>query len=81
VVEYCCTAVPDTSVTSFPGSLQLLKPCLLLYQHQYPRVMVYVPLITELEAPTASVAIGFPVIVNPIIGSVTTTLVRVVFPV
>jgi hypothetical protein len=39
---------------------------------------VYVPLITELEAPTASVAIGFPVIVNPIIGSVTTTLVRVV---
>jgi hypothetical protein len=42
---------------------------------------VYVPLITELEAPTASVAIGFPVIVNPIIGSVTTTLVRVVFPV
>jgi hypothetical protein len=28
---------------------------------------VYVPLITELEAPTASVAIGFPVIVNPII--------------
>jgi hypothetical protein len=25
---------------------------------------VYVPLIAELEAPTASVAIGFPVIVN-----------------
>jgi hypothetical protein len=29
------------------------------------------------QKPTASVAIGFPVIVNPIIGSVTT--VRVVF--
>jgi hypothetical protein len=40
---------------------------------------VYVPLIAELEAPTASVAIGFPVIVNPIIGSVTTTLVGLCF--
>jgi hypothetical protein len=34
-------------------------------------------LITELEAPT--LAIGFPVIVNPIIGSVTTTLVSTGF--
>jgi hypothetical protein len=30
---------------------------------------VYVPLIVLLEAPTASVAIGFPVIVKPTIGS------------
>jgi hypothetical protein len=31
VVVVLSTAVPDTSVTSFPfGSLQLLKPCLLL---------------------------------------------------
>jgi hypothetical protein len=48
--------------------LQLLKPCLLLYQHQYP-LGDGVCSLTELEAPTASVAIGFPVIVNPIIGS------------
>jgi hypothetical protein len=41
---------------------------------------VYVPLITELEAPTKSCN-WVSVIVNPIIGSVTTTLVRVVFPV
>jgi hypothetical protein len=52
---------------------------LTLYQHQYPLDM-YVPLIAELEAPTARLQL-FPVIVNPIIGSVTTTLVRVVFPV
>jgi hypothetical protein len=39
---------------------------------------VYVP-ITELEAPAKRC--NWPVIVNPIIGSVTTTLVRVVFPV
>jgi hypothetical protein len=80
VVGVLSTAVPDTSVTSFPfGSFAVAKAVLLLYQHQYP-LELYVPLITELEAP-ASVAIGFPVIVNPIIGSVTTTLVRVVFPV
>jgi hypothetical protein len=42
--------------------------------------MVYVPLIAELEAPTARVAIGFPVIVNQSLDP-TTTLVRVVFPV
>jgi hypothetical protein len=41
---------------------------------------VYVPLIVLLEAP-ARVAIGFPVIVKPTIGSVTITFVRVVFPV
>jgi hypothetical protein len=39
---------------------------------------VYVPLIVLLEAPTASVAIGFPVIVKPTIGSVTITF-KVVF--
>jgi hypothetical protein len=36
---------------------------------------VYVPLIVLLEAPTARVAIGFPVIVKPTIGSVTITFV------
>ena len=43
--------------------------------------MVYVPLIVALEAPTARVAIGFPVMVKPTIGSVTTTFVSEVFPV
>jgi hypothetical protein len=38
---------------------------------------VYVPLIVLLEAPTARVAIGFPVIVKPTIGSVTITFVSV----
>ncbi len=35
----------------------------------------------ELVAPTAKLAIGLPVIVKPTIGSVTTTLCKVVFPV
>ena len=42
---------------------------------------MYVPVIAELEAPASKEAIGFPVRINPTIGSVTTTLVIVVVPV
>ena len=77
------TAVPEVSVTSFPfGSLAVAKAVFVTFPASISAwVMVYVPLITELEAPTASVWIGFPVIVKPAIGSLTITLVRVVFPV
>jgi hypothetical protein len=65
VVGIVVTAVPDTSVTSFPfGSLQLLKPCLLLYSINIRLSYGVCSFDNELEAPTASVAIGFPVIVN-----------------
>ena len=43
--------------------------------------MVYVPLMVAFEIPTPKVAIGLPVITNPDIGSVTTTLLNVVLPV
>jgi hypothetical protein len=53
------TAVPDTSVTSFPfGSFAVAK-AVLLYQHQYPLELCVCSFDNQLEAPTASVAIGF----------------------
>jgi hypothetical protein len=66
VVGYCCLLPFLIHLLRhfLSDLLQLLKPCLLLINIRL--VMVYVPLITELEAPTASVAIGFPVIVNPL---------------
>ena len=75
--------VPETSVTSIPlGSLAVTKAEFVILPVSISAcVIVNVPVITELEAPSANDVIGFPEITKPTIGSVITIFVKVVLPV
>ncbi len=75
--------VPEISVTSlFDGFFAVTNAEFVTFPASTSAwVIIYVPVIVESVAPAAKLAIGFPVIVKPTIGSITITLVKVVVPV